>query len=112
MFGLFLAGPSNRSGGDDAPGDGQGPVCSDGNYRCNGSEYELCSGGQWGISEDCAVTCVEGLGCAECAPTAVCKDGDVHTCEANGTVGAETMACTGTNICEGGMCVDACTTAR
>jgi hypothetical protein len=55
--------------------------------------------------------CDDG-GCVPCQPgTTVCLDGNVHACEDNGTVGAETMACTGFNVCEGGSCVDACALA-
>ena len=104
-------GPASRHGGDDG-GDADVPECNVGTHRCNSSTYEVCSNGTWVTQEECAVACNETLGCVECTPgTGVCKDGDVHSCDASGTVGGLTMACTGMNICQGGTCVDACADA-
>jgi hypothetical protein len=38
----------------------------------------------------------------------VCQDGDVHSCGPDGNVGGVVTACTGSNICQNGACVDAC----
>ncbi len=108
---LMACGPSNRNG-DDTAGDSPPPVCTDGQHDCSGAVYQVCVNGQYSIQEECQVACDKALGCVNCAPnSAVCQDGNVHTCDAAGNVGAETMACTGSNICEGGACVDACASA-
>ena len=105
-------GPSSRNTGDDTGIDTPGPECSDGDHRCNATTYEVCVGGMWTTQEDCPIACAETLGCVQCAPGQnVCQDGNVHSCDANGVVGGETEACTGSTICEGGMCVDACAAA-
>ncbi|MBS1123141.1 MAG: hypothetical protein H6Q90_5369, partial [Deltaproteobacteria bacterium] len=104
-------GPGSRGHGDDTGTDAT-PACSDGNHRCNASTYEVCVSGQWSIQEDCPVACADSLGCVQCPPGMdVCQDGNVHSCDAAGNVGGETMACTGATICQGGTCVDACAAA-
>jgi len=107
---LVACGPSSRNNGDDAPTiDAPEPACSDGNHRCFGSTYEVCTSGMWATQEDCAVACNETLGCVQCSPgNNVCQDGNVHSCTAAGEVGPETMACTGSTICQNGGCVNAC----
>ena len=111
-FALVACGPSNRDPGNNPGTDGTGPACSEGQRRCNSSTYEVCSSGNWVIQEDCMVTCNETLGCVNCQPgEAVCKDGNVHTCDAGGEVGGQSEACTGSTICAGGTCVDACADA-
>src|SRR5688500_2304077 len=109
---LIACGPSARNNpGDDTP-DAPGPECTDGQHRCAGPVFEVCTGGQWTTQEECPVACNDSLGCVTCQPgTTVCENGNVHTCDDAGNVGAETMQCTGSNICEEGMCVDACVTA-
>ncbi len=111
LIGLVAAcGPSNRNGDDTA--DAPPIVCNDGEHQCAGSVYQVCVGGQWSIQEECQVACAADLGCVNCAPNEpVCQDGNVHTCDATGNIGAETEACTGANICDNGMCVDACANA-
>ena len=102
-------GPSTRGGNNT---DATGPECNDGAHRCLASTYQVCNGGQWTTQEDCQVTCVDGIGCAQCQPgMTVCKDGNVHTCDAGGNVGGQTEACTGSNICVDGACVNACDNA-
>lgn len=104
-------GPSGRNSDDTT--DGNGPECTmEGAHRCVASTYQVCSGGMWATQEDCPVTCVEGIGCAQCQPGMnVCQDGNVHACDASGNVGGEVEACTGSNLCDGGQCVNACETA-
>ena len=111
MFAIVVGcGPSSRSGGDDT--DATGPECTDGAHRCVGSTYQVCTNSMWATQQDCPVTCVEGIGCAQCQPGMnVCKDGNVHSCDAGGTVGGQVEACTGANICDGGQCVNACDNA-
>ncbi len=109
---LAACGPSNRNNGDDTPGDSPPAICDDGTHQCGGSVYQVCVGGQWSIQEECQVACDAQLGCVNCVPgTAVCEDGNVHSCDASGNVGGETEQCTGANICEAGACVDACASA-
>lgn len=110
---LFLAacGPSSRSTGDDDT-DADVPECNPGTHRCNSSTYEVCSNGTWLTEEDCPVACNDTLGCVLCSPGVdVCQDGDVHSCDPAGTIGGVVTACTGSTICQGGTCVDACADA-
>ncbi len=107
---LVGCGPSHRNG-DDSP-DGMGPECMDGTHRCAATTYQVCTQGMWMTQEDCPVTCVDGIGCAQCTPGMnVCKDGNVFSCDASGNVGGMVEACTGANICDGGQCVNACDSA-
>src|SRR6188768_1131856 len=103
-------GPSHRNGDDT---DGNGPECDqEGAHRCLASTYQVCTNKTWATQEDCPVVCVDNIGCAQCQPgMTACKDGNVHTCDATGNVGAQTEACTGANICDGGACVNACDSA-
>jgi hypothetical protein len=103
-------GPSSRTGGDDDTTiDAMEPECNLGTHRCNSSTYEVCSNGTWLTQEECAVACNETLGCVQCSPgNNVCMDGDVHACGDDGNVGPVVTACTGSNICQNGACVDAC----
>jgi hypothetical protein len=108
---LAACGPSNRNNGDDDT-DAPPIVCTDGSHQCAGSVYQVCVSGQWSIQEECQVACAENLGCVNCIPNeSVCQNGNVHSCDASGNIGGETEACTGSNICEGGECVDACASA-
>src|SRR3954467_15223455 len=106
-------GPSGRhTGDDDDQPDAEVPECNLGTHRCNSTTYEVCSNGTWVTQEECPVACDETLGCVQCTPgTNVCMDGDVHSCDPAGTVGGTVTACTGSNICQGGTCVDACADA-
>ncbi|MGE0547315.1 MAG: IgGFc-binding protein [Kofleriaceae bacterium] len=107
-------GPGNRNGGsdDDDDVDASMPDCNEGVHRCNLTTYEVCANGQWATVEECTGVCSETIGCAECSPgTPVCRDGNVHSCDANGMIGGQTTACTGSEICDNGACVDACMTA-
>jgi hypothetical protein len=109
---LVACGPSNRNNGDDDDTDAPPILCTDGAHQCAGAVYQVCVGGQWSILEECQVACNETLGCVNCQPNeAVCQNGNVHSCDATGNVGAETEQCIGSNICENGMCVDACASA-
>lgn len=114
LLGLALiaaaCGPSSRKGGgDDTPIDAMEPECNLGTHRCNSSTYEVCSNGTWLTQEECPVACNETLGCVQCSPgNNVCMNGDVHSCGPDGNVGGVVTACTGSNICQNGACVDAC----
>ncbi|MGE0868908.1 MAG: IgGFc-binding protein [Kofleriaceae bacterium] len=107
-------GPGARNGGgdDDDDVDASMADCTEGEHRCNVSTYEVCANGMWSTVEECSGVCIDALGCTECTPgTPVCKDGNVHSCEPDGMVGGETIACTGSQICDNGACVDACASA-
>ncbi|MCW5807944.1 MAG: IgGFc-binding protein [Deltaproteobacteria bacterium] len=108
----FGCGPNNRVPSGDDDGDAPAAQCTNGQTRCSGSTFETCTGGTFTTQEECAAVCAEGLGCVACNPNAtVCQNGNVHACDATGQVGGEQMACTGSNVCEGGACVDACVNA-
>ncbi|HVK88788.1 MAG TPA: IgGFc-binding protein [Kofleriaceae bacterium] len=85
------------------------PACSDGNHRCAGSSYLVCTGGQWTTQQDCTGACDQMLGCVACVPNVnVCTDGNVHSCSAAGEIGPQLEECTGSTICQDGACVNAC----
>jgi hypothetical protein len=96
---------------------GAGPDAPDecepeGQHRCTGSSYEVCSGHLWVTETDCLAGCIDTLGCVACTPGQnFCKDGDVWSCDATGQAGAVVETCTGVMTCSGGACVDACATA-
>lgn len=110
---LFLAacGPQHRNdnGGDDAAM----PACSpDGAKRCDQSTYETCQNGIWTSTADCPAGCVDSIGCVACTPgTTFCKDGNVWTCDDTGNPGSMTQTCMGQQVCQDGVCVDACADA-
>src|ERR1041385_1314418 len=61
---------------------------------------------------DCPAFCLESVGCVECQPgERFCKDGNVWSCNDDGTPGGQVEECTGINVCAGGTCVDACADA-
>ncbi|MBA3392770.1 MAG: IgGFc-binding protein [Deltaproteobacteria bacterium] len=118
LFGVVLGlglgcGPSNRnSSGDDTESDATAPDCTDGTHRCAASTYQVCNQGTWATQEDCPITCVDAIGCAQCNPGVnVCKDGNVFACDPSGNVGGQVEECTGQNICQNGQCVNACADA-
>lgn len=110
---LSACGPSSRTTGDDDPMiDAPDTACENNQHRCNASTYEVCSNGAWITQEECAAVCADGIGCVQCQPnTNICQDGNVHACDATGNVGAQVEACTGSTVCEGGACVNACDAA-
>ncbi|MBV8755962.1 MAG: IgGFc-binding protein [Deltaproteobacteria bacterium] len=111
VFILAACGPSHRNpgGGDDAPASACTP---DGAHRCEGATYETCEGGIWTSTADCPTGCVDSIGCVACNPgSTFCKDGNVWTCDASGNPGSMTQACTGAQVCQDGVCVDACADA-
>ena len=113
---VVACGPGGRSsdGGDptvDAarPIDAPGPLCIDGAHRCEGNTFEVCSGAAWQTASVCPNVCDESAGCVECIPgSTTCAEGNIHTCNADGTLGPESMACGGATVCDAGQCVDAC----
>ena len=104
---LSACGPTAREGSSDG-----GDSCTNGAHRCNLTTYEVCTNNTWTLDEDCPIACDDKLGCVACVPgKTVCEGGNVHACDANGEVGAQTEACTGMYVCQDGACVDACADA-
>jgi hypothetical protein len=108
---LFACGGSNRPNNNNI--DAPMGECTEGANRCNGTDWQSCTGGMWTTALSCPVACADGIGCVQCVPnTMTCNmTGDVATCDANGNPGATTTPCSGTTICENGACVDACAEA-
>ncbi len=117
---VVACGPGGRSSDssdndddtDDDVIDAPTGACTQGEHRCDIGGYEVCNNGIWNVQEMCALACDPDLGCVDCVPgVATCDGGDVHACNADGTVGTVTMACTGSTVCEQGACADACDAA-
>ncbi|HSD86444.1 MAG TPA: IgGFc-binding protein [Kofleriaceae bacterium] len=111
---LALAACGNPSRGNDNGGhpDSMSDCTMDGAHRCLGASYQTCTGGLWMNAIDCPVACSDALGCVECTPgLPFCKDGNVWSCNDDGTPGSELQACGGVTTCVGGGCVDACVDA-
>jgi len=100
---------------DSAPpvGDGGGP-CTEGQVQCSGSILQVCRGGVLTQSAVCKApqVCSATLKrCAGCEPTQnICQGNDLHSCAADGTVGAKIKTCTG--LCVGSSCDDPCSKAE
>jgi len=81
--------------------------CSEGQSRCQGQSYQLCSAGRFVESFRCdsAKVCVPDLGCRDCDPGLGqgCHDNNVHVCDAHGSIGAELERCYGLS-CAAGAC--------
>jgi len=107
---LVLAG---CSGGDFHTTDGAGldraQGCSPGERRCVGTVLSECQQGAFVELERCDApqSCSDTLGCVDCDPllATTCKDGDVHTCNTDGTIGALIEECV-TDPCKAGRCGD------
>lgn len=105
LAGVVGCGPSGRTATIDAATE-----CNAGQVRCDLTSFQTCSAdGSWQLTQECSVQCNNTLGCVTCEPgTSFCKDGNVFQCDATGQPGAMTQACTGSNVCSDGGCVDAC----
>jgi hypothetical protein len=104
---LVACGPSSRNNGD-----AQGGECNNGDNRCNATNWETCVGGMWQIAVECPVACADGIGCVTCTPGSMtCMNGDVYGCDANGNPSGLIQPCTGNQLCDTGVCVDACAAA-
>ncbi|MBA2543458.1 MAG: hypothetical protein H0V17_27700 [Deltaproteobacteria bacterium] len=65
---LALIGCATRRG-NPTDGDGAGPECTEeGAHRCQGSTYQVCTGGLFATETECLGGCLDGLGCVECQP--------------------------------------------
>lgn len=90
-----------------------GDLCQQGQMVCAGNTLKTCGSDGTMQSKTCdgATFCDATLGCIECSPgTSVCGSNnvEVHTCNADGTVGAVAMTCDFGQACANGSCVDAC----
>ena len=103
---------ANFSVNDGGPSQGadsavSGPCNPAGATRCSGGEHRRCENGVWTTVDFCAKSeiCADDLGCVACIPTSTttCEGGNVHTCNADGTVGALVQECL-TEACVNGGC--------
>ncbi|MDF1564728.1 MAG: hypothetical protein P1V51_16930 [Deltaproteobacteria bacterium] len=115
---LLTACPSGGGGGDGSDGgtggdgggtsDGGATNCSAGETRCVAYDFHVCQDGVFVDQETCGAPqrCLPDLGCVDCNPagSGVCSGGDVHACNADGSIGALTEAC-GIAECQNGQCV-------
>lgn len=103
-------GGTGGSGGQGAGG-GQPGKC---NY-CFDKTYIACDAdGNPTEPAICDYGCVDGKGCAPCTPGGkVCQGNDIHTCNADGTIGDKTQSCdTFAGMqCWGGECKANCVVA-
>ena len=84
-------------------------VCQEGEKRCQGRSFQRCTGGVFVESEACGAeqSCSVELGCVDCLPEAghVCYQGNVHSCQADGSIGGLVETCW-TEECVAGNCGD------
>src|SRR5688572_26344608 len=104
---LAACGPSSQGVPDSGFIDDE-PCLSEGQTRCNGNRFQVCTGGIWDSQAVCQLpdVCSEVLeGCGECDPAlaTVCDGDDVRTCNADGTIGAVEETC-GFEQCNNGHC--------
>jgi len=101
----FYSDPTADSGGDD---------CTAGEVRCEGALLQTCDGQSWQTTATCAPpqVCSATLArCAACDPGInLCVGDEVHSCDADGTVGALVQTCPA-GKCQAGVCLDACAQA-
>jgi hypothetical protein len=93
------------TGADGGGGADSGAGCVEGVRRCVGTVFSECQKGAWQEVERCNASCTDDLGCVDCDPAmpTTCKDGDVHGCDKDGTIGALQEKCV-TEPCKGGRC--------
>ncbi len=102
-------GPSSEAGADGAVTD---EACTTpGQTRCNATSFQECVDGFWTTQAVCGSgdVCDPTLACVECRPADVrtCVGNDVHTCNADGTVGEYVQSCE-LESCNNGACGDDC----
>lgn len=90
--------------------------CTEGEHRCQASDWEVCEGGVWVFAEHCdglTPHCTVAGGCGPCVPESNYCDGDaVRACNADGSPGDIVETCAGGNPCEGGVCISLCEVAE
>jgi hypothetical protein len=87
-------------------------TCVEGSLRCSGNKLQRCESEAHVTLKSCAATkvCSTSLkACVDCDPNLqhVCKSGDVHTCNSDGTFGARVKSCS-KGMCQSGKCTDPC----
>ena len=107
---LSACGPS--ASGDDIndPDGGTGGSCTGSGTQCVGTQYEMCQGGHWVVTQSCATACNNSLGgCVDCNPGQnACNGGNVVSCNSDGTFGGVVETCGAGSECSGGTCQRAC----
>lgn len=99
-------GDGGGGGGGNGGGDG-GTPCLAGETQCVGQAFQTCQNGVFTTKTTCTApqVCAHGLGCAACDPSipTVCQNGNVYTCNTDGTIGSQTQNCGG-QTCTNGAC--------
>lgn len=111
LWGAALLALGSCSGG--AVSSTPGGNCQSGQTSCAGTDFQMCGDdGTFQTMASCAGSmCDNTLGCIACVPSsAVCANSntEVHSCNADGTVGALTLTCPFGQACSAGSCVDSC----
>jgi hypothetical protein len=109
---VAACGPSAGSGDDDGVDGGDtGIDCNGNETRCVGTQYQVCDGDTFQISQNCEFSCdATRGGCVECTPGQnACMGNTVMTCDADGTFGTTVETCASGTECSGGICTRACT---
>ena len=87
---------------------------ADGDIICMGREVHTCMGGVPTLTEVCEgdQVCAIGLGCRSCQPgRPFCAGQEVRTCGADGESSTLDRECPASEVCNGGVCLDACASA-
>ncbi|MBK9036017.1 MAG: IgGFc-binding protein [Myxococcales bacterium] len=100
---VSACGPSSPADDDDDT------PCAAGERRCDGTNLQTCSDGNFTTVETCPAACDPTLGCTVCVPNTGTCTGDVsHACRADGTGFIDVycdplqgMACGASGVCEG-----------
>jgi hypothetical protein len=68
---------------------------------------EQCEAGTWVVKESCTSVCDAALGCIGCDPAEplACSGNDVHSCNADGSLGDYILSCD-PQACSKGECID------
>ncbi|MBK6692932.1 MAG: IgGFc-binding protein [Myxococcales bacterium] len=114
--GLFMAacGSEGRDplAANGADGGANASICG----SCTPAGYSVCDASGQPRTETCmeGTVCVPNKGCLACAPGGtVCVGNDIHACTNDGKPGDKTSSCDPSKgqVCQGGLCTDACTAA-
>ena len=111
---IAACGPGDRpggGGGDGGTGGDAGTQCDPGEFNCFGRVLQRCENGHWEDQETCEApqVCSADLGCVACRPGSdVCVGEEVHDCTDQGQIGDLLDTCSGTAVCQAGMCQDLC----
>ena len=104
------------SGGSSAGGGGNATAGSGGaDPRCGkcdlANDYTSCDSGM-PVQMACPAGCTDGKGCTDCrAGQSTCVGNDVHSCNADGSVGDLVTTCPNGQVCNQGACTSLCDVA-